>query len=156
LLYILFAFLMVFGAVIGVILFNRGPLLSPPGPLARLNTYLTSHVAATTDGAARPELRTPVFAVDAADLYQAVLGAAGTLGWRIADRQPEHLKLHAVVSTPLWHFKDDVQVQVLERGPGHSALRIHSQSRLGKADFAANTRHVLDLLDTVRARLGRQ
>lgn len=153
LLYPLLALLILCGAVVGTVLFNRAPLFSPPGPLARLSVYLTSNVAETTDGTVFPELRTPVFDTDAKDLYGTLLGVVEGLGWYIVDRQPKQMSVHAVVSTPLWHFKDDVQVRVLPRGPHRSALWIHSQSRVGKADFAANSRHILDLIDALRERL---
>ncbi|MEJ2347430.1 MAG: DUF1499 domain-containing protein [Gammaproteobacteria bacterium] len=135
---------------VGTMLFNRAPLWKPPGPWARITAYLTTNVAETSDHAARPELRTPRYAVDGAILFRCVGDAVVQLGWRLEDRNPRAGTLAAVVRTPLWHFRDDVTVTILAPPDGGSALHVRSASRVGRGDLAANTRHVLDLLDAVR------
>lgn len=138
---------------VGTMLFNRAPLWRPPGPWARIVTYLTTNVAETSDHAARPELRTPRYTVAGAALYRSVREAMEQLGWRLVEQDSDPGTLAAVVRTPLWHFRDDVTVTVLEPQGGGSALHVRSTSRVGRGDLAANTRHVLDLLDAVRERL---
>jgi uncharacterized protein (DUF1499 family) len=139
--------------VVGTMLFNRAPLWKSPGPWARISAYLTTNVAETGDHPERPELRTPKYTVDGATLYRSVREAMERLGWRLVEQDPDAGRLAAVVRTPLWHFHDDVTVTILARPGGGSGLYVRSASRVGRGDLAANTRHVLDLLDAVRDRL---
>lgn len=153
LLYLAGVVLALAAAAVGTMLFNRAPLWKPPGPWTRMATYLVTNVAETSDQAVRPELRTPSYTVAPATLYRAVREAMERLGWRLVEQDPAAGRLASVVRTPLWHFRDDVTVTILEPPGGGSALYVRSASRVGRGDLAANTRHVRDLLDAVRARL---
>jgi len=50
-----------------------------------------------------------------------------------------------VVSTPIIGFKDDVEISVVADAQ-QSYLIATSRSRVGKADFAANSHHLQQLL----------
>jgi hypothetical protein len=128
---------------------NRVPLWEPPGPWARLSTYLTTNVAVMTEESPFPELRSPVFDYEINQLYQRTVEAIQDMGWVVVNRDEESTEITAIVQTPLWGFKDDVVVRVLEISPGRSSLWIRSSSRVGKGDLGANTRHILDLLDKI-------
>ena len=54
--------------------------------------------------------------------------------------------LHAVVTTKLWKYKDDVVIQIQPAQPSGSWLWVRSSSRVGKGDLGANTRHIMDLV----------
>ncbi len=136
------------GGIVG----NRLPLAAPPGLGTRLSTYLNTHVAETTHDSAFPELRTRNFGLPADILYAKVKEAIARLpGWEIVETADERRQIHAVVTTRLFRFKDDVTVAVVPEPGGRPALTVRGESRVGKGDLGANTRHVLDLYDALAA-----
>jgi len=146
-LYLLFALLVLVPLVLAVggLLLNRLPLLDPPGLGTRLRTYLTTNVAETRTDHPFPELRERSFSVPPSELYSKVRDAVVSLGWRVVQEDRQALRLEAVVETPLLRFRDDVQIEVRPAAAEESRLRVRSASRVGRGDFGANTRHVLDL-----------
>lgn len=133
--------------LLGALLLNRAPLLQEPGPWARLKVYLGSNVAQTQVAHAHPELRPRQFPLAPGELLDRVAAAMRELGWQRIRVEGE--RVHAEVVTPLLRFTDDVQAWV-EAAPGGSVLHLRSASRLGKADFAANQRHLQQLLEALR------
>lgn len=136
-------------AVVGGLLANRVPLFDPPGLAERLAAYLTTNVAETSPAPRFPELAEPRFDAAPDRVLAATAAAIDALGW---ERTPsatagEH---HAVVTTRLWRFRDDVLVRVEAAGEGGSRLVIRSSSRVGRGDLGANARHILDLVSQVR------
>jgi uncharacterized protein (DUF1499 family) len=88
-----------------------------------------------------------------AHLFGLVDQAVTKLGWQVLQRDAQRNTLRAVVTTPLMRFQDDIGISVVpaddQRG---AALFVRSESRIGRGDLGANTRHILDLyaqLDTV-------
>lgn len=138
----------------GALLLNRLPWDQPPGAAARLVVYLGSNSAATDPASDFPELRPPRYDITPEALHAAAVQAVERLGWEVSAREEGELLLAAVIITPLLRFRDDVEIRA-ERGPaGGSLLTAHSASRVGRADFGANTRHLLDLfamVDTIVA-----
>ena len=136
---------------------NHAPLFDPPGLKKRLAVYLTTNTAQTSDDHPFPELRTPVFDAAPDQLYNAVKEAAIKLGWSILDSDDIEWKLHLAAKTHFLLFVDDVRVEIKSRvcsdGVTRTALYIHSHSRLGKADFAANAGHIQQLIKAINKRL---
>jgi len=135
---------------------NRLPWTEPPGPSERLTTYLNTHVAQTVEGSSFPELRPRHYEhVPPPQLFATVQGMIGKLpGWRVIEQDAAHASLHALVTTPLWRFQDDVHIRVEPEPAGNgSVLLIRSESRVGKGDLGTNTRHVLDLYAQLDATL---
>lgn len=132
---------------------NRPPLTSSPGLVARLKIYLTTNRAATDTAAALPELRPHDYVLSPEQLFVAARATAGTLSWMIVSEDVAHWRLHAMVVTRLWRFKDDVRISV-EALPQGARLNLVSQSRVGRGDLGANTRHILDFYTALDARLG--
>ena len=143
--------------VIGTLFKNRAPLLDPPGLKKRLAVYLTTNTAVTSDDHPFAELRTPVFDVGPDELYIAVKDAANDLGWVIIDSDDVEWRLDMTAKSDILLFVDDVKVEieplVCNEGVTNTALHIQSQSRVGKADFAANAGHVQLLVKSVNKRL---
>ncbi len=130
--------------LLSTLLANRAPVFSPPGPWVRLKVYLSSNVACTAPDHPFPELREPRFGEPPALLQRRVEAALSGLGWpfrRLGDGV-----LLAQVSTPLLHFVDDLEIRISADGEG-ARLHLCSRSRVGRADFAANQRHIRDLLE---------
>jgi hypothetical protein len=128
--------------LLGALLINQAPLLQEPGLLVRLKLYLTTHIAATRPGHERPELHALVIDRPQSEVQARVIEAMRRLEWD-QIRQDGDL-LRAVVVTPLWRFKDDVEVQLRPTEVGVE-VNVRSQSRVGRGDLGANTRHILDL-----------
>jgi uncharacterized protein (DUF1499 family) len=128
---------------------NRPPLLAEPGPWARLKLYLTSNVAQTADESPFPELRTPHFDQSCEQLHRQLIQTMRQLGWTTIGIYPD--RVHAEVETPLLRFRDDVQAQLQRDPEGGCRLHLRSASRVGKADFAANQHHLMELLSALRA-----
>lgn len=143
--------------IIATLFKNHAPLFDPPGLKKRLAVYLTSNIARTSDDHPFAELRTPVFDVEADELYTAIKDAAIELGWSIMDSDDVEWRLELAAKTHLLLFTDDVQVVIKPLGcidgVTSSALEIRSQSRIGSADFGANSDHIQKLVRTVNRRL---
>lgn len=135
---------------LGAILMNRPPLFDPPGIWQRLLLYLRTNVAETRPDHSRPELRPRRYARPVEELRRLAREAMVELGWS----EPRELdgRLKAEVRTPLFRFSDDVEVWFESDRVG-VWVGVRSASRVGRGDFAANTRHVLDLYAALERRL---
>lgn len=134
----------------GGVMGNALPLNESPGSFVRVYTYLNTHVAQTQEGSPFPELRPRHYTLAADQLFGKVKEAIGTLPrWEITQTSNDKRELHAVVTTRLFRFKDDVDVSVTLEPGGRPAVMVKSVSRVGKGDLGANTRHVLDLYDAL-------
>lgn len=143
--------------VIGTLVKNRAPLFDPPGLKKRLAVYLTTNTAQTSDDHPFVELRTPVFDIGPDELYIAVKDAANALGWVIIDSNDVEWRLDMTAKSDILLFVDDVKVEIkplaCKEGVTKTALHIHSHSRIGTADFAANADHIRQLVKAVNKRL---
>ena len=134
---------------------NAPPWSEPPGFSARLQAYLTTHVAETIEESQFPELRPRHYdEVPPDHLYGVIDQVASHMpNWEVIERNPSLRIIKVVASTPVIGFRDDVSMRVVpaadKRG---SILFVASESRVGRGDLGSNTRHLLDLyaaLDTV-------
>jgi uncharacterized protein (DUF1499 family) len=128
---------------------NDLPWSDPPGVGTRLLTYLTTNVAETTPDSAFPELRPRRYAAPAALMFDVARRAADALQWESSTVDPEARKIEAVVTTKIIKFKDDVTIWVEADGEERSTLFARSASRVGWGDLGANTRHLMNLFETV-------
>src|ERR1043166_5382719 len=142
----IFASLLVAG-----IIANRLPLSDPPGFATRLSTYLNTHVAETTEDSPFAELRLRHYEAPDGLLFDIVRRAVQGLKWEVIGSDASTKEMQAVVTTKVWHFQDDVSIQVRPAQPSGSVLWVRSVSRVGKGDLGANTRHVMDLIEAVNA-----
>ena len=143
---ITFIILFIVGVAFITLYRNDGHLFDDPGVGKRLAVYMTSNSAKTSDDHVFPELRTPIFNVDAEKLFQRVLYAAGELGWTVAAHDSDNLNANLVVRSPMFLFEDDVFVQVKFVDMNNASLYVTSHSRMGKADFGANNGNIQKLL----------
>ena len=128
---------------------NDLPWSDPPGMGTRLMTYLSTNVAETTSDSAFPELRPRTYAAPAALMFDVARRAAEALHWELGTVEPEARKIEAVVTTRVIKFKDDISIWVEADGEERSTLFARSASRAGVVDLGANTRHIMDLFETV-------
>jgi uncharacterized protein (DUF1499 family) len=78
-----------------------------------------------------------------------MLKAATESGWGIIAHDSDKVNANFVVSSPMFLFEDDVFVQVKAVGKKQASLSIESSSRKGRADFAANSGHVQQLIKAI-------
>jgi len=143
---VVFTVVLIVGLVFFALYRNGANLFEEPGFNERLAVFLTTNSAQTADDHVFSELRTPVYDIDAETLYQSVLQAAVELGWEIHSHDRDNQNTNFVVYSPVFLFKDDVYVQVNYVDKNRSSLFIRSSSQVGRADFAANSGHIQELL----------
>lgn len=131
--------------LIGAFMINNPPMNDPPGFYTRLKTYLTTNVAETKLNHPFPELELPRVATAPGLLLTRLELTLEILNWEIIKVDPRNHEIHAVVATPLFKFKDDVLIKLNPTTAG-TEIHIRSSSRVGRGDFGANTRHIMDLL----------
>ena len=130
---------------------NDLPLFEPPGPWARLKVYLGTNVAATRPDHPWPEMREIVLdGLAPGQARERVVAAIARLGWETVDAGPVD-RIHAVVTTRWLRFRDDLEI-ALSAVAGGTRVDVRSASRVGRSDMGTNARHILDLLDELRAR----
>lgn len=135
----------------GAIVKNRVPLTEPPGLVHRLLLYLSANSARTRIDHELAELRTRVAPHPPARTLELVARAAESAGWQVTTVDSGRHELHAVVSTPLLGFRDDVRVSLSATGTDASLVQVESQSRVGRADFGANLAHIMELYRRLEA-----
>jgi len=142
--------ILIMGLVFFALQRNDANLFQAPGVYKRLSTYLTTNTAETADNHPFAELRTPVFSVNAEELYQRVLYVAAESGWNVLASDSDNQDANFVVRTPIFMFEDDVYVQVKFINMNESSLYIQSSSRKGRADLAANAGHIQTLIKAIK------
>ena len=150
LLQIVFFLVVVWAALLAAgLISNNLPWNDPPGMGTRLITYLTTNVAETTKGSVFPELEPQTYAAPAALMFDVARRSAQGLKWELTTVDAEERKIEAVVTTKIIGFKDDVTIWVESEGEQRSTVFARSASRVGKGDLGANTRHLINLLETI-------
>lgn len=127
----------------GALLLNRPPLFSPPGISERLRVYLGQNRACTAPDHRFPELRPKPSGLSPDRLMQEVDTALASLAWKVVGGDADSRRVE--VRTPLLGFVDDLEIRATNVD-GATRLRVCSRSRVGKADFGANQRHIRELL----------
>ena len=134
----------------GGVVLNRLPISDPPGSFVRLYTYLNTHVAETIEGSPFPELRPRQYSLPADVLFAKVKEAMQQMPrWEVVETADDRRELHAVVTSGLFRFKDDVVATVVPLPGGRPAVMVRAVSRVGQGDLGTNTRHVMDLYDAL-------
>lgn len=144
----IFAFIVLFfiGLIWATLLKNDAHLFQPPGVSQRLKVFLTTNVAETRDDHQFSELKTPVYTLSPTDLYKKMLESAINLDWQVFENDVDNLTASFIVQSVAFAFKDDITVKVNVINETQSSLYVRSESRLGHADFAANSAHIQALL----------
>ena len=77
--------------------------------------------------------------------------ALSNLRWHPSPSGPDGFA--AVWTSRLFHFKDDVSVNLLPE-KGATRVRVKSASRVGRYDFGQNARHVRQFFEELERELG--
>jgi len=129
---------------------NNANLFEAPGIKDRLQVFLKTNSAKTSDNHVFKELRTPQYNMAAEELYKQALSAASKLGWKVLTFDKDNQNANFVAYSDLFLFQDDIFVQVQYIDQHTSALHVESHSRTGRADFAANSGRIQALIKALR------
>jgi uncharacterized protein (DUF1499 family) len=69
--------------------------------------------------------------------------------WKITYSDPKTNTLEAVATSKLWHFQDDIVIQIRPTPDGASLIEMRSKSRDGVGDFGVNARRIRRFYDRV-------
>jgi hypothetical protein len=84
------------------------------------------------------------------EVREASRHALSKLGWHPSPSGP--YAFAAVWTSRLFHFKDDLAVNLLPE-KGGTKVRVKSASRVGQYDFGQNTRHVRQFFEELEREL---
>lgn len=136
----------------GAVIRNSVSLIDPPGTAKRLATYLGENQARTRPDHEFPELRTRAYPITEDKLSLASRQAIEDIGWS-HDGTDDNTTLRAVAVTPWLGFKDDITIELESDSGQRTRVHIVSRSRVGRADFGANIRHIHEFYQALSARV---
>ena len=140
--------------ILGGILLNKPMLFESPGFVTRVGVYLRYNVAETTAAPLLPELRIRRYRVSQETIREVVERTLSRLPrWKVVKAESEIGVYQAVVTTPLWRFKDDVAILITGVAEGGVEVYLHSSSRIGRGDLGANRRHILEFYEALEEQL---
>jgi uncharacterized protein (DUF1499 family) len=85
-----------------------------------------------------------------ADAFKRVTEVAQAIPtWKITYSDPATNTLEAVATSKLWHFNDDIVIQIRPTPDGASLIEMRSKSRDGVGDFGVNARRIRRFYDRV-------
>lgn len=127
-------------------------------PVAAARSPFPNRALAAPPGVtvAAPDLAAPTFPLPAsrvADLWVAVV--EGQPRTRLVARGTDGLTVHAVQSTPVFRFVDDVYARILPLGRDQATIAVLSRSRIGLWDLGANRARLRTWLADLEARAAR-
>ena len=131
------------------LMYNQANLGRAPGIKSRLILFLTFNQAEINRSADLPELESPRFQQPPDQLFNKLIEIVDVLGWEALQIDHKKNIIQAVVTTPVWRFKDDMTISVIPEGDG-SYIYAHSRSRKGTGDLAANSHHLQQLLEKLQ------
>ena len=100
-----------------------------------------------------PDAVRPVFNVPVHALTSAIIGAVNELE-HVRQKRRDGELIQFVVETPLFHFKDELSIQVMPVSQNSSTFAAYSASRVGYWDLGKNRNRLRKLLNFVGKRLG--
>jgi uncharacterized protein (DUF1499 family) len=85
-----------------------------------------------------------------ADAFKRVTEVAQAIPtWKITYSDPATNTLEAVATSKLWHFNDDIVIQIRPTPDGASLIEMRSKSRDGIGDFGVNAKRIRHFFDRV-------
>ncbi|MCA9640315.1 MAG: DUF1499 domain-containing protein [Polyangiaceae bacterium] len=107
---------------------------------------------ATGETAQYPDIKPQRFNHPPEQVLEAAGGAVRSLpNWKVESQSDG--ELHAIRTTRLFRFKDDIWVRVSKTDDGWTKVWIRSKSRVGKGDFGQNARNIRELQAALSSRL---
>lgn len=124
-------------------------ITNPPGFVAILPLRADAANPATYGGAevaalqrrAYPDIKTVILELPLPQAFDAALGAARALGWKVVAAVPAEGRIEATDTTFWFGFKDDIVIRVAPAG-NRSLVDIRSVSRVGISDVGTNAKRI--------------
>ena len=143
--------IIVFGTIAAVFIFAVLLLIG--------RTYFPTNIADTAPGHAEAALRTRRYRTDLKTFRtesEKIIPTLSSWGsnWRLAGSEETETAVLIKTEVPVVMFTDDLQIKA-EKAPDGVIVNVHSNSRVGKSDFGENRRHVLQILEKLDAKFGK-
>ncbi|WP_020410760.1 DUF1499 domain-containing protein [Hahella ganghwensis] len=127
----------------------------PPLSTAMLLREATDHTTAydpsiwSLQEQAYPQIEPLMSSLPVPEVAQRVRGFMQENDWKIVSSAQENHLIEAIVTSPMFKFKDDIVVRLTEEADG-TRVDVRSASRVGKSDLGANAARVSALLNHLR------
>ncbi|BFM48539.1 DUF1499 domain-containing protein [Marinomonas sp. THO17] len=98
----------------------------------------------------------PVFTDQSKDqVYFIVADMVSDRGWEVVAKYPAAGMIEATARTPIFGFRDDVAIRILQMEDGEVRIDIRSCSRVGRGDYGVNAERVESFMEDLQVRLER-
>ncbi|MFN0123604.1 MAG: DUF1499 domain-containing protein [Blastocatellia bacterium] len=99
-----------------------------------------------------PDIQPQQFSASLYQVFDAALATAHDLGWDDITEDRGNGEIHAVETTALMRFHDDITISVKQAGTG-VIVNMRSHSRVGKGDLGTNARRIRRFQAEMKKRL---
>ena len=126
-------------------------LLAAAGVIYAYSTWPRLNDVETGKTPEYPDLQPHDYQAGLDSVARSVKTVLGRLrGWELVGegKGPVGVQIHAVRTTRVFRFKDDVTIRIRPQG-GQTRVSVRSKSRLGNADFGQNARNIRELLEAL-------
>ncbi|MFQ5579425.1 MAG: DUF1499 domain-containing protein [Nitrospiria bacterium] len=111
---------------------------------------ITQNHAETRQTHRDPTLRPRIYATSTGTTFDYTRDIVRSLPrWEEVQQNPSSGQIRAVRRSRLFHFVDDVRIEITETTSGKTAVHAASQSRIGKWDFGQNARNIRTFLNAL-------
>lgn len=129
-----------------------------------IRTYYPDNIAETAPDGGKKDLKTRFYKTDldkATATVKEIIPTLSTYGsnWKLVEGNSENGQSNnqkiIKVEVPVVFFTDDLQVTLKNTEEGAVQIDLRSASRVGKSDFGENRRHVVQILEALDKKFGR-
>jgi len=129
------------------------------GLLVAARTFYPTNIAGTAPEHAEAVLRTRSYKTDLKTFRaetEKIIPTLSTWGrnWRLISAEENETSALIKAEVPVVVFTDDLQIKA-EKSIDGIVVNVHSNSRVGKSDLGENRRHLLQILEALDAKFGK-
>jgi len=129
------------------------------GLLVAARTFYPTNIAGTAPEHVEAVLRTRSYKTDLKTFRaetEKIIPTLSTWGrnWRLISAEENETSALIKTEVPVVVFTDDLQIKA-EKSIDGIVVNVHSNSRVGKSDLGENRRHLLQILEALDAKFGK-
>jgi len=129
------------------------------GLLVAARTFYPTNIVGTAPEHAEAVLRTRSYKTDLKTFRaetEKIIPTLSTWGrnWRLISAEENETSALIKAEVPVVVFTDDLQIKA-EKSIDGIVVNVHSNSRVGKSDLGENRRHLLQILEALDAKFGK-
>ena len=129
------------------------------GLLVAARTFYPTNIAGTAPEHVEAVLRTRSYKTDLKTFRaetEKIIPTLSTWGrnWRLISAEENETSALIKAEVPVVVFTDDLQIKA-EKSIDGIVVNVHSNSRVGKSDLGENRRHLLQILEALDAKFGK-